>query len=204
MVCVCVCMCACMHALEEEKKENKKERKREREVWYHQLNNPPTQILVLSLRPSVSFPTVVRWFSAFSFLFFPFSVVPVSGINLFVSQPGNVSPRHRVKPLSLRQNAASSIHLKSTQRLMQQPMGEKMEGKEMRVNVTKWKSPKKTDWPRIYRADVHTFIMLLINSQLCNLHPWYNKTLFRANEMTVLPFSSADGCIVEWGQFVCI
>lgn len=83
---VCLCVCACVQALEEEKRENKKERKREREVWYHQLNNPPTQILVLSLKPSVSFPTVVRWFSAFSFLFFSFlSFLSAASICLFLS-----------------------------------------------------------------------------------------------------------------------
>lgn len=68
-VCAWLCMCVL------EKRTNKRERKREREVWYHQLNNPPTQHLVLSLSPSVPFPTITCWFSAFHFfsLFLSFS-----------------------------------------------------------------------------------------------------------------------------------
>lgn len=69
--CAWVLMCECVCAFEDGKRENKKERKREREVWYHQLNNPPTQHLVLSLRPSVLFPTVVRWFFCLFHVFFP-------------------------------------------------------------------------------------------------------------------------------------
>lgn len=51
------------------------------------LNNPPTQHLVLSLRPSISLPTVVH--SVFSSPFFLFLLLV--GINPFVSQHGHAS-----------------------------------------------------------------------------------------------------------------
>lgn len=153
MVCMSVNVCVLEEG--EKKREKRRERKRDREVWYHQLNNPPTQHLVLSLRPSVSSPTVVRWFSASPLLFRSEESIPF--FNMLVSL---------VTGCSLHSHFLSEQLPNHLKKYCQASSWSGGKGEEKRVNATKWKSVKRrTHWLHANQADVHTFIMLLINSE---------------------------------------
>lgn len=153
--CACVLMRMCV--LEEEKRENKRERKREREVWYHQLNNPPTQHLVLSLRPSVSFPAA-DFLLRFFFLFLSCGSISPLCFPAWTRRLAWVTECS----FSLFEHCIFHPSQKNSQVTLD---GGGNGGKGKRVNVTKGKSAKrKTHWPHINQPDVHTFMMLLINS----------------------------------------
>lgn len=86
-----------------------RERKREM-VWYCQLNNPPTQHLVRSHKPSVCFPNIASWFPFVSFRVFIFCLWSDS-IRLVSLTENNSSCQFRPQLLFLRPFWCSQVGL---------------------------------------------------------------------------------------------